>query len=266
VVAGWSQAKAPQVFRTDNLWEFIDGAAETYLAYGFQEIATAAYAHAGGIEANVDLYRMADPLNAFGIYAQEADPDAEFLPIGAEGYLGSNVLNFWRGPYYVKITALGTSGSIGPALRALATHIAGRLPAGGAPPALIDRFASGTLVPHSVKYVPKDLLGQSYLANGFEAQYRDGKTTSKLAVVPFDGPDAATGALGRYKAFIAGGGKVRTAVAGPGDGGFAGDDAYYGRVIAVRAGAMMIVALGVSADANGSSLIEAFLARAPGGQ
>ena len=37
-VAGWKRTKAPQVFGPDNLWEFIDGAAETYLTFGFQEL------------------------------------------------------------------------------------------------------------------------------------------------------------------------------------------------------------------------------------
>ncbi|RPJ83897.1 MAG: hypothetical protein EHM13_06315, partial [Acidobacteria bacterium] len=49
-VAGWSRTKEPQVYGPGNLWEYINGAAETYLAFGFQEAASAGYKNAVGLE------------------------------------------------------------------------------------------------------------------------------------------------------------------------------------------------------------------------
>jgi hypothetical protein len=260
---GWSRTKAPQAFGSENLWEVIDGAAETYLGFGFQEAATAGYVDASGIEANVEIYRMSDGLGAFGIYAQEADPRAEFLPVGNEAAASSNALVFYRGAHYVKIAAFKGGEGVKGRLRQLAEDIARGLPAGERP-AAIDRFPPGRLVAHSVRYVPKDALGQGYLGNGLEAQYQDGAKTFKLTVVTLESAEAARDALQRYRGFIATGGKVRQEVASPGEGGFSGDDKYYGRMLAIRSGQTLAVALGASSDGAAASLINEFLVRAGG--
>lgn len=259
--AGWSQTKAPQVFGTENLWEVIDGAAETYLGFGFQQAATTGYTDAGGLEASVEVYRMADAMGAFGIWAQEADPKAEYLPIGNEGASGANAVTFWRGAHYVKIAAFKAGDTVKRRVRALAEAIATRMPAAARPPEL-DRFPPDGLVSHSLRYVPQDALGQRYLANAVEAQYRDGARTFKLTVVSFADVDEARDATARYQKFISGSGKIRQAVTTPGDGGFAGDDPYYGRVLAVRAGPLLVVVLSASSDGGATSLAAAFLERA----
>jgi hypothetical protein len=257
---GWSQAKPPQVFGTENLWEVIDGAAETYLGFGFQQAATTSYTDAGGLEASVEVYRMADAMGAFGIWAQEADPKADYLPIGNDSASGANAVTFWRGTHYVKITAFKAGDTVKARVRALAEALASRVPAGARPPEL-DQLPPDGLVAHSVRYVPRDALGQQYLANAVEAQYRDGAGTSKLTVVSFPDAREAQDATARYQQFVAKSGKIRQVVTAPGDGGFAGDDPYYGRLLAVRSGPMLVVVLGASTDAGATSLAAAFLQR-----
>ncbi|RPJ83003.1 MAG: hypothetical protein EHM13_08200 [Acidobacteria bacterium] len=113
----------------------------------------------------------------------------------------------------------------------------------------------------SVKYIPKDFVGQSYLERVFEAEYRGGQATLKLATADFDTPEAASDFLARYKAFIATSGKVRSDIGKPGDGGFVGDEDFYGRVAAVRTGKRLVFVLGASSDAAGIALMDELLAR-----
>jgi hypothetical protein len=260
-VAGWSRNREPQVYGPGNLWEFINGAAETYLAFGFQEAASAGYRNAAGLEVTVDVFRMADAVNAFGIFRQELNPTAEAVPVGTEGYSSANVLNFWKGRDYVKVTALGTSDSVLAEIRGLADHVASSIPDGGELPREVAFFPPANQVARSVKYIPKDFIGQSYLERVFEAEYRDGQATVKLATAGFDTPEAAGNALARYKAFIASSGKVRSDIGKPGDGGFVGDENYYGRVAAVRTGSRLVFVLGASSDAAGIRLVDEFLSR-----
>ena len=267
-VSGWSRSKEPQVFGADNLWEFIDGAAETYLAFGFEEMAAAGYSHGTNLTANVEIYRMTDPRASFGVYALESSPKAEFLPVGTEGYLNSNVLNFWSGSYYVKITASPVGDHVAPSaalLRALADWMSGKIGPPTPPPAELLWFPPGHVVPHSERYVPKDVLGQSYLARAFEARYRDGAASYKLVVATFDTADAARDALARYQAFVAKEGKVRATLAAPGDGGFAGDEAYAGRLVAIRSGGRLLIVLGAPSDAAATGLIAESLKRTTAG-
>ena len=255
-VPGWEMSQKPRSFKPANLWEFIDGAADGYLAYGFQEVVSADFAQQGtGYQAVVDIYQMKDPLNAFGIYTQERNPESQFLKIGNEGYYGGTSLNFWTGSYYVKITVFEEKDAIKQEIDKLARAIAGKVPAPGAEPAEATWFPKTNQLPHAIVYLPKDVLAQSYLANGFEAKYKAGEKEYKMILVSLANADAAQEAMARYRQYITAGGKEVKDLKMPGDGGFSGKDSYYGDMAAVRAGKNIVVALGVPTEDAGKKMI-----------
>jgi hypothetical protein len=256
--AGWTRSKPPQAYSADNLWEFIDGAAETYVGFGVQDALGAGYTF-GGADVSIEIYEASDSLHAFGIYTQERPPAPQAVPVGAEGYLNSNVLIFWKGPCYVKLIAARPDKPGSPALTALASAISEKLPGGAPLPRELAAFPRKNLVPHSIKLVPRDVLGQSYFVNGFEAGYQDGSVASRLIVIPCATPPEATASLGRYRAFAGHGGKTRTPSPRVGDEAFAADDRYSGRVVAVRSGATLVISVGAASDAAGSTLIADYL-------
>lgn len=255
---GWTRSKPPQAYSADNLWEFIDGAAETYVGFGVQDALGAGYTF-GGADVSIEIYEASDSLHAFGIYTQERPPAPQAVPVGAEGYANSNVLVFWKGPCYVKLIASRPDKPGSAALAALASAISEKL-SGGAPlPRELAAFPQKSLVAHSIRLVPRDVLGQSYFANGFEAGYQDGPVASRLIVIPCATPSDATTGLGRYRAFVGHGGKTRAPSTRVGDEVFAADDQYNGRVVAVRSGAVLVISVGAASDAAGSALIADYL-------
>lgn len=255
--AGWVRSKPPQAYTADTLWEFIDGAAETYVGFGFQEALSVGYS-SGGADVGIEIYQMADALHAFGIFAQERPPSPQAAGVGVEGYINSNVLNFWKGACYVKLIAPQADRPGPAALAALARAIAEKIPAGAALPRELSAFPAANLVPNSVKFVPRDVLGQQYLANGFEAGYTDGAVASRLVVVPCATPDEAASALKRYRAFVAIAGKAKPALTKVGDEAFSGEDRFNGRVFAARAGAVVAISVGAASDAAASTLVGAY--------
>ena len=70
-IEGWSRDGEVRVWTSENLWEYIDGAAELFIDY---EVVTCRVADlsAGGVTVTVDLYDMGTPLNAFGIFDLES--------------------------------------------------------------------------------------------------------------------------------------------------------------------------------------------------
>src|SRR4030042_4975524 len=68
---GWSWQGVPRHFTVQNLYEYIDGEAELYYAYGFRELATLTYFWKNPEDTffTVNVYDMGDSLNAFGIYS-----------------------------------------------------------------------------------------------------------------------------------------------------------------------------------------------------
>ncbi len=255
-VAGWTSSRPPRSFNAENLWELIDGAADGFVTYGVQEVVTAEYSQAGtGYQAVIELYQMKDPLNAYGKYSEERNPEYQFLQVGNEGYSGGTSLNFWTGPYYVKMTAFEEKDPIKQELLKLAQSVAGKVTTPGAEPREVSYFPKENQLPHTTLFIPKDVLAQSYFTNGFQALYKAGAKQSKLIVVGLESEAAARSALGRYREFVTKGGKGVRAVASPGDGGFAGNDSFYGNLSAVRAGKHIVVALGTVTEDAGKKQI-----------
>jgi len=244
-VPGWTRNGGVRSFGPDSLWQYIDGAAEAYLSYGFEQVVTAEYAHSQmAIQVTIDIYRMKDAKNAFGIYASELNPDAEFMPIGAEGYASGTVLNFWAGVYYVKIIAAEERADVRLEMSKLAQWMSSRLGPPGAIPAESGYFPREDLIPHSIRYLPKDILGQSYLASGFEARYRREGGEFRIVVISAADASSAGEALGRYRQFIASSGKVAQDMESPAEDGFSGADSFFGPIAALRSGNRILISLG----------------------
>ncbi|MFB3854918.1 MAG: DUF6599 family protein [Vicinamibacterales bacterium] len=248
-VAGWEVTRAPRSFTPDNLWELIDGAADGFLNYGVEGVVTAEYRQPGtGYEAVVEVYQMKDPLNAWGKYAEERNPGYDFLEVGNEGYSGGSSVNFWKGRYYVKMTTFQEKPETIHEVVELGKAVAAKIGAGGAEPIELSWFPKKNQVPHATLYVPKDVLAQSYLSNGFEARYKAGATEYKLILIGMENESAATDALKRYREYVATGGKDLHDLRGPAQGGFAGKDGFYGNLAAIRAGRHLLVSLGAPSE------------------
>ena len=107
-ITGWKQSGEVQTFIPKTLFEYINGAADLYIMYDFQELKVAEYLNEKKASVIVDVYRHKTPTHAFGIYSQERLSDANFINIGAQGYVEKNVLNFLTGLYYVKLNSFNT--------------------------------------------------------------------------------------------------------------------------------------------------------------
>jgi hypothetical protein len=258
-VAAWTRSAQIQMYSPADLWEYIDGAAEQYLTYGVQDVATAKYTNSSGAVAGVDVYRMADSVNAFGIYRQELSPKARPVAIGVEGRAGSSSLKFWSGSFYVKLTA-SPAGGRQPELEALAGAVARGLGEPGVMPPQVDWFPVVGLVPDSIRFVPADALGQSAFTNAFEAKYENPREPSTALVVPFDSEQQAVTAFARYESFLAKAGGM-TKVASPGNGGFSTIDSFHGLIVAVRAGSALAISLGASDQRTASAILAEIVKR-----
>src|SRR5512146_1704116 len=64
---GWKKAEAPKRFTQADLYGYIDGGAELFLEYGFEQLTVQKYRN-GADEFTVEAYRMTDPAAATGIY------------------------------------------------------------------------------------------------------------------------------------------------------------------------------------------------------
>src|SRR5512147_2670906 len=152
-MGGWKQDGKPQLFSPRTLYEYINGAADLYLTYEFQELSVAEYKGEGKAAVTVEVYRQGDSTQAFGIYSQERLPDARFLDIGAQGYQEPNVLNFVAGPYYVKINGYKTGAEDEQTLLAFGRKMEGVLGGKSSFPKVFSSFPREGMKKNTEKFI-----------------------------------------------------------------------------------------------------------------
>jgi hypothetical protein len=188
-VPGWKKAGPADVYQPANLYEYIDGAAELYLSFGFEELAVQNYANNQKQEITVEVYLHRDAAHAFGIYSQEKPPQGPFQAVGAQGYGDALSFNFTGGPYYFKLSFLGKSPDSAAQLKAVAAAVAARIPPPAALPAVLKAFPKAGRVAESEKFTAVNFLGQSFLHSAFTADFSVGGQTRQMFLL--EGKDAA---------------------------------------------------------------------------
>ncbi len=182
-VKGWKQSGEIQTFLPKTLFEYINGAADLYLAYDFQELKAAEYVNEKKASVIVDVYRHKTPTHAFGIYSQERLSDANFIDIGDQGYIEKNLLNFLTGPYYVKINSFNTGAEDQEMLLTFAKKVAETLGEKGRLPSILSSFPEEGKKKNSEKFIAIKFLGYAFLHSAFTADYEISGTKFKLFAI-----------------------------------------------------------------------------------
>jgi len=169
---GWSRVTEPEHYEADNLWEYINGQADFFIDYGFARVDTAEYRNDQESSSVVlEVYLMGRPQEAFGIFAAERTRDDRPLEIGAQAYLGANVLGFWQAEQYVKLTSFDDGPEVERLLVGLAEEISSRIPSQGRDLETLLLFPEEGRIEASERFIPKNFLGQPYLTDSYRVGY-----------------------------------------------------------------------------------------------
>jgi hypothetical protein len=102
---GWTPQGKPQVFKGEDLFLYIDGGAEIFHEYGFRQVCTQDYVNKAGKSVTLDLYEMAAPESAFGMFSFKTGAGGKAVAIGRDGRLEDYYLNFWKGRCLVTVVS-----------------------------------------------------------------------------------------------------------------------------------------------------------------
>jgi len=110
--AGASARSETSSYNRETLYEYIDGAAESYLARGFERCLVATYTFAGApgaaLDVTAEVYRFAAPGGAREQMLAERPGAATPMPGIADAYADPSTLVAIRGRDYLKLTALAS--------------------------------------------------------------------------------------------------------------------------------------------------------------
>ncbi len=171
-IDGWAPLGEPATYDADGLWELINGAADTFMSYGFESVTVQNY-QSGNVTASVAVYDMGTPLNAFGIYRTESQGAEQFLEVGTEAVVSPPYqCLLLKGSNYVKVDAY--EGDIDQATgESLVAAIAGALPGGAGLPPEFASLPNEGMVAGSARYSREDAFGLAELDECLHAAYRD---------------------------------------------------------------------------------------------
>jgi len=192
----WKLLEPVRTFGPDNLYEEIDGEAELFLPYGMDRLTVAVLGRTArpGSEVRLELFRMASPRDAYGIWSQYRYPDQEILRVPpSEAIVSDTSADFFRGETFVRVRSKPGDGSridvVG-----ISSEIVALLTGGAAPPEearALDGLPGR--VSGSILYQKRAMLGYECLAPGFEAKFSTASSSGHYLLLP----PAADGGVGR---------------------------------------------------------------------
>ncbi len=204
-LAGWQQRSEAATYHRDNLFNLVDGQADAYFTYGFEQVVTQRYQNANGIFVNVEIWQLATAADAYGLFHE--DRAGQPVKIGVEGDADpGRRLTFWQDRYFASVSA---SGSISDdVLREIANSIASQIPAGGTAPNIVSHLPAENRVGGSLLFFHEEisiqnevwlggenLLGLSPQTNGALARYTLNGATTRLLLVEYSTSAQAGDAL-----------------------------------------------------------------------
>jgi len=191
LVPGWQQQGALRHFTADNLYEYMDGNAESYLGYGFTQM-QGVTCKSGENTLVIDVSQMVDADAAYGIFSANRDPGHAIVKIGMGGQVMPRRGTFAKGNYYVEVSATPDVDHT-PAITAFVSALEKGLGGTTEPPLALSWFPPEKLV--NVRLIPESVLGVRLLKRGYVAQYDVGKAF----VVLESSPDSATALMAKLR-------------------------------------------------------------------
>ncbi len=160
-----------EIYLPETLFEYINGGADLFLNFDFVTLYSRKYKNISGGEITADIYIHSDLPNGLGIYSQEKPDKGNFINIGTEGYYEDGILNFFKGPIYVKLSGFDLGDKRESILKDLAFNISKRIKYKKGYPKIFSKFPSENKIYRTDKYVNIGFLGHSFLNKVYSRKY-----------------------------------------------------------------------------------------------
>ncbi len=230
-VPGWTLKVPPKRFAEDQLFEYMDGAAEIPKSYTFRALASTKY-QKGDTVLEVAIFDMGTATDAYGYYSArvflERSPRSKERLIAldhpAHLYAAAGVLTFWKDRYTIILQPDSGKPDDASLLR-FARAVSAKIAAKGEPPALLRRLPATNMIANSARFVrgkaafdslllflTKDTFGIAKRGEAVAAEYNLSGGPCTLILIHYPDASAAKAGYDAYrqllttqKAFFAGG-------------------------------------------------------------
>lgn len=210
-MSGWKSDGQDATYDRKTLYDYIDGGAEVYLAYGFRQVLARRLVRTGRPAITVDLFDMGSSADAYGIFSFERE--GADVGIGRDSEYAAGFLRFWKGDFFVSVLAERETTESRKAVMEIGRKIASNIKSAGERPKIIALLPSGNPIRASIRYfheksgldyhyfvADKNILGLGRDTEVVLARYKIGSSKFQFMLVRY--PKAAS-ALAAFKDFKA---------------------------------------------------------------
>lgn len=157
-IEGWKWDGTELQYNPRTVFDYIDGAGELYLAYGFQNLTVRRFEKPNQPPLTIECYDMGSAEDAYGVFSFERQEESVGIGQGSE--FGGGLLRFWKGKYFVSIYADGEGPEAESAILAMGRDTAAAISATGPQPQLVGLIPGKDvgLVETSVRYLKSHIL------------------------------------------------------------------------------------------------------------
>ncbi len=174
-VPGWKASGKASIFVQTDLFNHIDGGADIFLEFGFQRAIVQRYDKVE-TELAVEIYEMAGPESALGIYLTKCGRETPFDGIPARNSSETAQFTIIKGRYFIQVDNFGEDKTAVPAMAALARSILGQVADEPADPALLSLLPKEKLIAASERLIRGPVALQPYFTFGEGDIFRQGGT------------------------------------------------------------------------------------------
>ncbi len=210
---GWTWDGHELHYDARSVFDYIDGAGELFLAYGFQRLSVRRFEQPNQPPLTLECYAMNSAAAAFGVFSFERQ--GESVGIGQGSEIGGGLLRFWKGRYFISIFADGEGPAVDSAVLQLGRLTAAAIRDQGTPPRVVGLIPGrdAGLVDTSVRYLTspvllnqrlfishENVLGINRQTGAVLAQYGQDAAKTSLLLIQYPNTAAATAASRRLMA------------------------------------------------------------------
>jgi len=150
---GWRAQEKDDIYDRATLYQYMNGAAEIYLSYSFQQLLVRRFVKDQQPDIIVELFDMGSSEDAFGVFTHSRE--SEEMGIGQDSEYRGGLLCFWKGKFFVCVLTERQSPSTESAVLDLGRAISSAIEDTGSKPKLLDFLPAEGLLPRSVRYFHK---------------------------------------------------------------------------------------------------------------
>jgi hypothetical protein len=205
VPSGWTAVDDERRFDGETIYELVNGQADAYFAYNFEEVSVRTYTNDDGGLIDVEVWTVSSPADAYGLHTINRSGESIQAGNGGDTDPGRRIA-FWQDRHYIRVRSRQDTPQ--ETLTGFAAAVSAELPSGGEIPPIVARLPRDGLVDGSEVYFHlensiqdyvwlggSNILGLDLQTEGVLARYDSVGNGAWLLLIEYaDSEDATRGA------------------------------------------------------------------------